>query len=84
MAAQSKNDGRFLSLCEATDLENRGCLGLLSSFHTPCALLRRSLSAPRPAVPQTLRTRQFDPLLPFKIGPVNEQEAPESGPWLKA
>lgn len=26
----------------------------------------------------------FDPLLPFKIGAVNEREAPESGLWLKA
>jgi hypothetical protein len=28
--------------------------------------------------------RKIDPFLPFKIGPVNEREARESGLWLKA
>jgi hypothetical protein len=44
MATQSKNDVRFLSLCEATDLENRGCPGPVQSFHTPGALSRHSRS----------------------------------------
>jgi hypothetical protein len=29
--------------------------------------------------PTTRRTRQFDPLLTFKVGPLNGREAPESG-----
>jgi hypothetical protein len=36
------------------------------------------------AFPKKLRMRKFDPLLPFKIGPVNGQKARESGLWLKA
>ena len=39
------------------------------------AHLRRSLFARRPTA--------LDPFLPFKINPVNERQAPESGPWLK-
>jgi hypothetical protein len=33
---------------------------------------------------QTGFVNGIDPLLPFKIGPVNGREARESGPWLKA
>jgi hypothetical protein len=32
-----------------------------------------------PDRPFPVRTRQFDPLLPFKIGPVNGRDAPRSG-----
>jgi hypothetical protein len=53
-----KNDVRFLSLCEATDLENRGCPGPVQSFHTPGALFA--------TFPLGRQTLNFDQLWPAR------------------
>jgi hypothetical protein len=57
-----------------------------SAFHTEVFLRREVyvdagclLRANSRHSPTAWRTGQFDPLLPFKIGPVNEREARESG-----
>ena len=55
-----------------------------ASFSTISVDSGRRLRAITGHPPTAWRTSEFDPLLPFKIGPANGREAPESGLRLKA
>jgi hypothetical protein len=76
---------------------DRGCVKTSARFHTSLfrSLLRglRAFRVEKIAKNLALLDRLqnvveflygLDPLVPFKIGPVNGREARESGPWLKA